>query len=243
MVEINPYDTLGLDSGATQTEIKQAYRQLAKQFHPDRYEGEDETANYDRIVAINAAYEILGDAQRRQRYDQHRFWPSQRSSGETYSAPNDRQKRSATSQDYHQRQRQHVVNDDERISQWLKQVYLPIHRLIGAILSSYKTELNQLAADPFDDDLMEDFQTYLAECRESQGQAEGLFQSLPNPPQVARFAATVYYCLGHLGDGLKELEHFTTSYDESYLHSGREMFRLASQLRQEAHSAYRRGIG
>lgn len=236
MLEVNHYHTLGIDSDATQAEIKQAYRKLAKQFHPDRYEGSDETANYDRILAINAAYEILGDANRRSRYDQSRFWghtpsyyPSDRS---------DRQERTATVQ--HQYQRKRPPNEDEQISQWLRQVYTPVNRLIGRVLTSYKTEINQLAADPFDDELMENFQTYLEDCRQGQSEAESLFQSMSNPPQIARFAATVYYCLSHVGDGLKELEHFTTSYDESYLNTGREMFRLAIQLRQEAQSAYRR---
>jgi molecular chaperone DnaJ len=239
MPEVNHYHTLGIDSDATQAEIKQAYRTLAKQFHPDRYEGSDETANYDRIVAINAAYEILGDVNRRYHYDQSRFWghtPSYHQSDRS-----DRQERTATVQ--HQYQRKRPPNEDEQISQWLKDVYTPVNRLIGRVLNSYKMEINQLAADPFDDELMENFQAYLEDCRQGQSEAEHLFQSRNNPPQIARFATTVYYCLSHVGDGLKELEHFTTSYDENYLHTGREMFRLAIQLRQEAQSAYRRCMG
>ena len=83
----------------------------------------------------------------------------------------------------------------------------------------------------------------MEDCCQGQDEAEQLFQSMSNPPPVARFAATVYYCLSHVGDGLKELEYFTTSYDERYLNTAREMFRLASQLRKEAQSTYRRCVG
>ncbi len=52
----NHYDTLKVNPSASQAEIKQAYRRLVKQFHPDT----NQEADHDQIVRINAAYEVLG---------------------------------------------------------------------------------------------------------------------------------------------------------------------------------------
>ena len=234
MSEVSHYHTLGVQSDASQAEIKQAYRKLAKQFHPDRYDGEDNRANHDRIVAINSAYEVLSDTQRRQDYDTDRGTPPG-------SRPS-RSDRASHGQKSHPR-RCHQPRADDQIQDWLQNVYLPIDRLVNQILRTYKSQINNLAADPFDDELLENFQDYLDRCGDHQDQAERIFQSQPNPPQVARFAATLYYCLSHIGDGLRELGYFVTSYDENYLHTGREMFRLAAQLRRETQAAYRQGVG
>ena len=57
------YSTLGINRSASQEEIKQAYRRMAKQHHPDR--GGD-TAQFQKI---EEAYRILSDPQKKQDYD------------------------------------------------------------------------------------------------------------------------------------------------------------------------------
>ena len=56
---------LGISSGATADEIRSAYRRLAKEFHPDRYEGGSE-----RFQDIQEAYSVLGNSRRRHKYEQ-----------------------------------------------------------------------------------------------------------------------------------------------------------------------------
>lgn len=63
------YAALGLDSAASLADIKKAYRQLAAQFHPDRNPAPDAAL---RFRAIQQAYEVLGDATRREAYDTNR---------------------------------------------------------------------------------------------------------------------------------------------------------------------------
>jgi curved DNA-binding protein len=63
----DPYEILGVSRTATQEEIKKAYRRLAKQYHPDRNPN-DKSAE-QRFKEVRAAYEVLGDAQRRAQYD------------------------------------------------------------------------------------------------------------------------------------------------------------------------------
>lgn len=60
------YRVLGVSSAASADELKQAYRDLAKQYHPDR--NPDATA-HARFVEINEAYETLSDPMKRNRYD------------------------------------------------------------------------------------------------------------------------------------------------------------------------------
>lgn len=62
------YETLGVQRGASADEIKKAYRKLAVQFHPDKNPGNKEAE--EKFKEISEAYEILGDADKRQRYDQ-----------------------------------------------------------------------------------------------------------------------------------------------------------------------------
>ena len=62
----NYYERLGLSKSASLPEIKQAYRELAKRFHPDVSEEVDAEQQF---VFIAEAYEILSDPQKRNRYD------------------------------------------------------------------------------------------------------------------------------------------------------------------------------
>jgi len=62
------YKVLGVARGATEPEIKKAYRKLAMKYHPDRNQGDK--AAEDTFKEINEAYEVLGDTEKRARYDQ-----------------------------------------------------------------------------------------------------------------------------------------------------------------------------
>jgi DnaJ-class molecular chaperone len=57
---------LGISSGATEDEIRSAYRRLAKEFHPDHYTGGSE-----RFRDIQEAYSVLGNNRRRREYEQN----------------------------------------------------------------------------------------------------------------------------------------------------------------------------
>lgn len=63
----DPYDVLGVSRSASADEVKRAYRRLAKALHPDRNAGDPGAK--DRFSELNAAYEILGDADRKAQFD------------------------------------------------------------------------------------------------------------------------------------------------------------------------------
>lgn len=62
------YQILGVARDASQTEIKKAYRQLARQYHPDANPGDKDAE--EKFKKINAAYSVLSDPEKRARYDQ-----------------------------------------------------------------------------------------------------------------------------------------------------------------------------
>lgn len=63
------YEALGITKGASDDDIKKAYRQAAKKYHPDLNPGDKEAEA--RFKEINEAYEVLSDSQKKARYDQY----------------------------------------------------------------------------------------------------------------------------------------------------------------------------
>ncbi|HAI07711.1 MAG TPA: molecular chaperone DnaJ, partial [Dehalococcoidia bacterium] len=63
------YETLGVPRNASQKDIRQAYRSMARQYHPDVNGGEK--TSEEKFKQINEAYSVLSDASKRRRYDRH----------------------------------------------------------------------------------------------------------------------------------------------------------------------------
>ena len=63
----DPYQELGVPRGANQDEIRKAFRKLAKEFHPDKNPGDAKAE--ERFKRVTAAFDILGDADKRKKFD------------------------------------------------------------------------------------------------------------------------------------------------------------------------------
>lgn len=68
MSKLDYYEVLGVSKDASQSEIKKAYRKKAMKFHPDRNSDDPEAER--KFKEASEAYEVLGDEEKRQRYDQ-----------------------------------------------------------------------------------------------------------------------------------------------------------------------------
>lgn len=68
-MSVDLYEVLGVERDAPKSEIKNAYRALAKKYHPDLNPGDDEAE--ETFKKISAAYDILGDEEKRRTYDQY----------------------------------------------------------------------------------------------------------------------------------------------------------------------------
>jgi molecular chaperone DnaJ len=220
------YQTLQISTRATADEIKRSYRQLAKKFHPDVNGGKAnadsaEPTLHERIIKINAAYEILSDDRKRREYD-YLLQP-------TVAIPRQQSSPLATP-----RRPKTVGRElDEELVLWLNQVYTPINRTINWIIKPLKMKIRELSADPFDDELMGNFEAYVTECQRHLQKIEKTFHSMPNPSSIAGVAANLYYCVNQVADGIRELNFYIMNYDEQYLHDGIEMFKIAADLQKE----------
>jgi DnaJ-class molecular chaperone len=65
----NYYDVLGVPRSAVEKDIRQAYRKLARQYHPDVNPGDKSTE--EKFKEINEAYEVLSDPEKRRKYDKY----------------------------------------------------------------------------------------------------------------------------------------------------------------------------
>ena len=63
----DPYTTLGVARGASEKDIKSAYRKLAKELHPDRNKDNPKAA--ERFSKVTQAYDLLSDKDKRARFD------------------------------------------------------------------------------------------------------------------------------------------------------------------------------
>jgi curved DNA-binding protein CbpA len=68
----NPYETLGIRQNADQKEIRAAYRNLAKKYHPDTGDG----SSAERFRAVQDAYDLLSDIGKRKEYDRSSAEPA-----------------------------------------------------------------------------------------------------------------------------------------------------------------------
>lgn len=63
------YEVLGIEKGASDDEIKRAFRKLAVKYHPDKNQGNEEAEA--KFKEINEAYQVLSDSEKKARYDQY----------------------------------------------------------------------------------------------------------------------------------------------------------------------------
>src|SRR4051812_12771538 len=84
------YEILGVSRTATDAEIKKAFKELAKKYHPDKHPGK--SFYEDHFKKINEAYQVLSDKQRRAQYDFMQYHArtshTQKTTAQTQRPPN-----------------------------------------------------------------------------------------------------------------------------------------------------------
>ena len=224
----DPYRVLGVLPQASGAEIKAAYRSLVKQHHPDA--GGDATT----ILALNAAWEVLGDPERRAAFDRR---SSLAGAGAAAGGPGGSVASSGMGAKVPRTKGS--TADHAALELWMARVYGPIDRALAQVINPFAAQLKQLSADPYDDQLMELFCTYLEQSQQKMLKVEALYRSAMAPLLAKEFSLQLYHCFAQVKDALVDLERYTMGYVDSYLRDGRELMREAKRLRTALHQAKR----
>ena len=221
----DPYAVLGVPAEAPQADLKAAYRRLVKEHHPDA--GGDP----ERILALNAAWELVGDRDSRRQFDQQRnvglgHAEAGVAEARRRGARNARASRAASAANGQ------AAAADDALAHWLRTVYAPVDRQLGQVINPFPSELRSLSADPYDDVLMDAFCSYIETSQRKLEKVKLLYQSIPVPSGAQGFGLSLYHCLSQVEDAITELERYTMGYVDSYLHDGREMLSEAKQRRR-----------
>ncbi len=219
-MRLDPYAILGVNSKASSEQIKAAYRELVKKHHPDA--GGDK----QKILSLNAAWEVLGDKEHRLAYD--REYQSQNALGKEAQ---EREIRNARASSAAQKAQGQSAAAEEALIRWLEEVYTPIDKLLGQVINPFPAQLQDLSADPYDDALMQAFCHYLSQSQKKLEKVNKIYQSLPTPKSIQDFGLSLYHCFSQVQDAFNEIERYTTGYVDNYLHDGNEMLLEAKQMR------------
>ena len=209
----NFYKKLGLTKNATITEIKSAYRLLAKKYHPDT--GGDN----EKFLALQLAWETLNDPQKRAAYDKLL------TNDESYAVSKNKNWSSEL-----KNKKNNSTSKDQDIKDWLNKIYNPINRFISQVISPLNDEIKKLSADPYDDELMDAFSSYLNESRKKIEKASSLFKSKAVPSSISSIGLDLYHCFSQVQDALDELDRYTQGYVDDYLFDGKQMMKEAKRI-------------
>ena len=205
----NFYKELGLKKNASKTEIKSAYRLLAKKYHPDT--GGDN----EKFLALQLAWETLNDPKKKAIYDKSLI------NDESYTSKKEH---------WSSELKNNSTHKDQDIKDWIKKIYNPINRFISQVIKPLNDEIKKLSADPYDDELMDSFISYLNDSRKKIEKASSLFKSQAVPSPISSIGLDLYHCFSQVQDALDELDRYTQGYVDDYLFDGKQMMKEAKRI-------------
>lgn len=213
----NHYQILGIATNVSAAEIKRAYRRLAKQQHPDAQATSEEEAAInatEQMIAINEAYATLRDSIKRAEYDAKIGLKTI-----VASMP----KRAFSSMD-----------EEQERAKFLQSTFHPLRSAIAKLIAAYPKELRELSADPYDEELTANFESYVNKLEEALRNASDSFTRTPTPRSLQGAVQMMRYSIAQAADGLEELRYFCGNYDYNHLTMAENLFRIAADLSKQA---------
>ncbi len=208
----NYYKELGVPRNASKSEIKSAYRFLAKKYHPDT------GGSNDKFLAIQLAWETLNDPQKKIKYDESLSF--QEKSDNRYDNWSLEIKSNSNSS---------TIKDND-IKNWILNTYQPLNRLITQVIKPLNQEIRKLSADPYDDELMENFCKYISESQKKINKVSEVYKSRIVPSSISSIGLDLYHCFSQVQDALDQLDRYTQGYVDNYLFDGKEMMKEAQRI-------------
>ena len=212
----NFYEELGLEKNATKSEIKSSYRSLVKKHHPDAG-GEKE-----RFLAIQIAWETLNDPIKKEKYDAQllNFYDLSNNLNENWDEQFNTKKYNSSIK-------------DKEVTTWIKDIYNPTNRLISQIIKPLTNEIKELSADPYDEQLMENFCNYINISQKKIEKVDIIYKSKSVPNSISGIGLDLYHCFSQVKEALSELNRYTQGYVDNYLFDGKEMMKEAKRIQSK----------
>ena len=207
------YKELGVPRNALKSEIKSAYRLLAKKYHPDT------GGSNEKFLAIQLAWETLSDPQKKIIYDKNLLFQENTESNRREDWSLEIKNKSNYS-----------TNKDNDIKNWIINTYQPLNRLINQVIKPLNEEIKKLSADPYDDELMENFCKYISESQKKINKVSEVYKSRIVPSPISSLGLDLYHCYSQVEDALDQLDRYTQGYVDNYLFDGKEMMKEAKRI-------------
>ena len=189
---------------------------MVKKHHPDTG-GEQE-----RFIAIQTAWETLNDPVKKAKYDKHLY------DLDIFSSQvNENWEEKFNSKKYNS-----SIKDKE-VETWIKEIYTPINRLINNIIKPLNNEIKELSADPYDDELMENFCSYIILSQKKIEKVEKIYNKKIVPKSISALGLDLYHCFSQVKDALSEFDKYTQGYVDNYLFDGKEMIKEAKRIQSK----------
>ena len=115
--------------------------------------------------------------------------------------------------------------------------FTPINRLISQIIKPLNNEIKELSADPYDDQLMENFCSYINLSQKKIEKVDKIYNKKLVPKSISALGLDLYHCFSQVKDALSELDRYTQGYVDDYLFDGKEMIKEAKRIQSKM--AYR----
>jgi molecular chaperone DnaJ len=111
-------------------------------------------------------------------------------------------------------------------------IILPID-LLAQIIKPLSQEIKELSADPYDEELMDNFCSYITVSQRKIEKVDKLYKSISVPNSISSLGLDLYHCFSQVKDALSELDKYTQGYVDDYLFDGKEMMKEAKRIQSK----------
>jgi len=211
---VNFYVLLGVEPEVSASEIKNAYRRLAKNHHPDfgyhDLSDSERTSATEFMMCLNEAYETLADKTKRAAYDSqiNRI----RAAAKVF----------------------HESDEGEHRELYVRQIFTPSRSAIVKVITKYKQQLVDLSQDIYDEQLLAEFEKYVNEVEVVLRRSSTALSSRVAPGSLNAAVQMMRYCIAQAVDALDELQRFCQNFDYDHLHMAQNLFRESMDLSRKA---------
>jgi molecular chaperone DnaJ len=218
----NHYQLLAVEPDATASEIKRAYRELAKTYHPDLGHVTKSQAQknheHEHMMRLNEAYQVLIDKKKRAIYDSQIGITKVRVTYVQVST---------------------ALEEDAAHESYLREIYYPSRQAMNRVLGLYKAQLRELSQDIYDASLLETFEEYVNRLEDVLLGCSKSYSSRPVPESLMAAVNMMRHALGQASDGLDELKNFCQNFDYDHLSMAGNLFKIAAELSKESNKLIR----